>query len=262
MKKVIAIVLIMTLAISLAACGGKGGGGGGGGGGANIPNDDKGDPCNCCPECVQKECVCEECGGNDEYDCVCTAPDLGGIWTISFIDVTDSSPQAGAEGMFAQDITLSFVATGLNEGGFSGEYSGEGKMTGIQDSSGYESMAGGLIEVNANWAGPIAPVSFEVIDLASETPNSSDGPESLTPEDLKEKLIGQAMFSAAVDGSMGEAWYQEHVLGSGMDLGSGSGFTLNVEMHILVYDAGTAILYMTVPNLSESLVYWGTFTRE
>ena len=91
---------------------------------------------------------------------------------------------------------------------------------------------------------------------------NGDNPGSLTPEGLNEKLIGHAKFSAAVDGSMGEAWYQEHVVGSGMDLGSGSAFTLNVEMHILVYDAGTAILYMTVPGLTKSLVYWGTFTRE
>ena len=134
-------------------------------------------------------------------------------------------------------------------------------MMGTQDSSGYEALAGGLIEVNADWAGPVSPVSFEIIDLTSGAPSGGDSPESLTPDDLNEKLIGHAKFPVAVDGSMGEAWYQEHVLGSGMDLGSGSEFTLNMEMQILVYDGGTAILYLTVPGLTDSLVYRGTFAR-
>ena len=260
MKKAFAIMLVLTLLISLAACGGDGGGGGGdgGGGGTTAPPANE-DPCPCCPECVQKECVCEECGDNDEYDCICAAPDVGGSWTISFIDVTDSAPQVGAEGMFAQDITLSFEASNLSVGDFSGQYSGEGKMMGVQDSSGYEAMAGGLIEVNSDWSGPILPVTFEVIDSSSGTPN--DDSESLTPGDLNEELKGYAKFSAVVDGTMGTSWYQENVLGSGMTLNEGAEFTLNVEMHILVYDGGTAILYMTVPGLSGTLMYRGTFTR-
>ena len=262
-KKLLAITLTLMVALSLAACGG-----GGTPPGINTTkppattpsgNDE---PCPCCPDCNQEECECAECSGNDVYDCKCAAPDLGGKWKIAFTDVTDSSPQTGAEGMFAQDITLCFEASSLSEGGLSGQYSGEGKMLGKQDSSGYEGMAGGLITVNSDWAGPIFPVSFEVIDLILATPADGDSLESLTPADLNEKLIGHAKFSATVDGTMGESWYQEHVLGTGMDLGSGSGFTLTVEMHILVYDAGTAILYMTVPNLSESLVYRGTITRE
>ncbi|MCL1830218.1 MAG: hypothetical protein FWG21_02180 [Oscillospiraceae bacterium] len=265
-KKIIAIVLILMLALPLAACGG----------GNNAPTNPPSnppaetpgvtpgndDPCPCCPNCNQEECVCEECGGNDEYDCVCAVPDLGGIWTISFMDVTDSSPSVGADGFLAYDITLSFVASSLNEGGFLGQYSGEGKMMGILDASDYEAMAGGLISLDSDWAGPIFPVSFEVIDSNSATPNGGDDPASLTPSDLYEKLIGHAKFSAAVDGTMGPSWYQENVLGTGRDFGTGSGFTLEVEMHILVYDAGTAILYMTVPGLTETLVYRGTITRE
>ena len=270
MKKVFGIILVMLLTLSLAACGGIGGIGGSAGGGSsvgkssstNIPNAEKDDPCDCCPECIQEECICEICGRDNEYDCLCTAPDLGGAWTISFTDVTDSSPQVGAEGMFAQVITLCFEASSLNEGGFSGQFSGEGKMLGKQDSSGYESLAGGLITVASDWAGPILPVSFEIIDSSSVAPAVDGNLESLKPENVNEKLIGYTKFSAAVDGTMGESWYQEHVLGSGLDLGTGSGFTLEVEMQILIYDAGTAMLYMTVPGLSESLVYRGTIARK
>ena len=246
---IIAAVMILTLFL-LTACGGN-----------RSPAPAK-DPCACCPDCIQEECICDECGGNDEYACVCAAADSGGTWTISFKDVTDSSPQAGAEGLFAQDITLYFEASNLGEGGFSGQYSGEGKMKGVQDSSGYESLAGGLIEVNSDWAGPIAPVSFEITNLTSGTPNDDESLKSLTPKDVHEKLIGHASFSAAVDGSMGESWYQEHVVGTGMDLGSGTGFTLEVKMHILIYDGGTSILYMTVPGLTDSLMYRGTITKE
>jgi len=141
------------------------------------------------------------------------------------------------------------------------QYSGEGKMMGVQDSSGYEAMAGGLIEVNSDWAGPILPLSFELIDLTSTTPNDVDNAEFVTPENLNENLIGYATFPAAVDGTMGKSWYQEHVLGSGMTLNEGAGFTLKVQMVLQVYDGGTAILNMTVPGLSGSLVYQGTFSQ-
>ena len=88
MKKILMVALTLILVLSLAACGGGGGGGdnggsAGGGGGAAAPTaagDD--DPCPCCPDCIQAECVCEECGGNDDYDCKCSAPGGGGPFTF------------------------------------------------------------------------------------------------------------------------------------------------------------------------------------
>ena len=85
MRKILMIALALMLVFSLAACGGGGDGGNGSGSGGgtaapSVAGDD--DPCPCCPECVQAECVCEECGGNDDYDCKCAAPGGGGSFTF------------------------------------------------------------------------------------------------------------------------------------------------------------------------------------
>jgi len=79
MKKISIIVLTLILVFSLVACrGGFGGNSGASGSSADVTNSstDK-DPCQCCPDCVQKECVCAECGDNDKYDCECAAPGVG-----------------------------------------------------------------------------------------------------------------------------------------------------------------------------------------
>jgi hypothetical protein len=119
MKKIFAIVLAIILALSLlTACkdavnapngGGNSGGGNSGGsnsggnsgapsGGGNsaptnppsnppattpsaTPSGDA-DPCPCCPDCIQKECECIECGENDKYDCECKLPDSEYNWRI------------------------------------------------------------------------------------------------------------------------------------------------------------------------------------
>ena len=86
MKKIFAIALVLALVFSLAACGGGGDGAAGGdgtGGGAPaspVSSEDE-DPCPCCPDCIQAECVCEECGGNDDYDCKCSAPEAASAKT-------------------------------------------------------------------------------------------------------------------------------------------------------------------------------------
>jgi len=95
---VIAGILVVAFAISfgLAACSGSGGNipsggnnGASGNGNAAVPttapsatpsgNDD---PCPCCPDCIQKECECAECGENDDYDCECKLPGGGGAFTF------------------------------------------------------------------------------------------------------------------------------------------------------------------------------------
>jgi hypothetical protein len=86
MKKLFAITLILILAFTLfAGCGGGGNGGGGNGSGggnaAQVSNDNE-DPCPCCPECIQKECECIECGESD--DCECKMPGGGGMGPLAF----------------------------------------------------------------------------------------------------------------------------------------------------------------------------------
>ena len=98
MKKYFKLVLVMILALSLlTACGG--GGGSSGGTDNDKPktqtvndkatddeeeNDEEEieiDPCPCCPDCLQIDCECFECGESD--DCECVLPG-GGIGPLTF----------------------------------------------------------------------------------------------------------------------------------------------------------------------------------
>ena len=86
MKKSIVVALAILLALSLlTACGGNSNtpaNTSGGNNAANSPvispseNPSGGDdPCPCCPNCIQKECECADCGDSD--DCECKSP--GGL---------------------------------------------------------------------------------------------------------------------------------------------------------------------------------------
>jgi len=135
MKKLLIIALMLILVLSLAACGGSGGGGdnGGsaGGGGAAAPaaaGDD--DPCPCCPNCIQKECECIECGDNDKYDCKCKLPGGGSItYNIEiknkWVDIDSTCPYPGECGM--ESIALATVTMGPTGTGYSGTASGTGE---------------------------------------------------------------------------------------------------------------------------------------
>ncbi|MCL1895992.1 MAG: hypothetical protein FWG03_05540 [Clostridiales bacterium] len=85
MKKffVLGVVIVMTLFL-LAACGGGSAGGddSAGGGGTAAPATEAGDdPCPCCPDCIQEECECAECGDSD--GCKCRLPGgPGGPYTF------------------------------------------------------------------------------------------------------------------------------------------------------------------------------------
>ena len=66
-KRFTAIALILMLALSHAAYG--------------LSDTPSGkDPCPCCPDCVQEECVCAECGDSD--NCKCSASDIQYNWRI------------------------------------------------------------------------------------------------------------------------------------------------------------------------------------
>ena len=75
-----AIILMLVYILALAGCGGgsSGAGGGGdgapsGGGAAAASAESKNaDPCECCPDCIQKDCACEKCA--DSKDCKCYPP--------------------------------------------------------------------------------------------------------------------------------------------------------------------------------------------
>jgi len=136
MKKVFMIALALMLVFALAACGGGGGGGDGGGsrddgssgGGTAAPTatgDD--DPCPCCPDCIQAECVCEECGGNDDYDCKCSAP--GGGEPFTFLVEIDTN-FVGSLGQVYRTIgTATVTLDDFDESGWFGSAEGYGIYT-------------------------------------------------------------------------------------------------------------------------------------
>ena len=119
-KRLMTIVLTMVLALTLlTACpfGSDTPDGGTSGGGdvaappeatptpteTPVPTPEPKDPCPCCPDCIQEECECVECGDSD--DCKCKLPgsvgsftflveidinqiDSGGKSIISFVEAT------------------------------------------------------------------------------------------------------------------------------------------------------------------------------
>ena len=103
MKKALAMILVIILALSLlTACGrgGTSGGSDGASGGDNISAPSEGtlspvdpaespelmqepkDPCPCCPDCIQVECGCEKCADSD--DCKCTPGSLSDYPPITY----------------------------------------------------------------------------------------------------------------------------------------------------------------------------------
>jgi len=224
-----------------------------------------------------------------------------GIWRISFSD-TDSTPQRGAENLMVHIITLVFDALKTGGEDMFGHYMGEGTLVDRQDNSGFHAAAGGLLSLGMGWAGPIEPVSFELIyatldpedgdeDLGSLVsskddddlaplvppnddddlaplvpPNDDDDLGSLVPpqpEGWRGKLIGYAMFTMTVHSNIDENWYQEHVLGSGGPAARENlSSTFDWEIYIQAYDSGMAILYITEPGYSKRLEFWGRISRK
>ena len=73
-KKLASIALAMVCALSLlTACGS-------GGSAPTPPSSGNVDPCPCCPNCIQEECECAECGDSD--GCKCSLPDTQYDWRI------------------------------------------------------------------------------------------------------------------------------------------------------------------------------------
>ena len=89
MKRFFIAMMVIALMLSLmTGCGGGGAGGGGGGGDNAAPaGNESEDPCSCCPDCVQKECECVECGERDI--CECKMPRGGGPLTYDIAIETE-----------------------------------------------------------------------------------------------------------------------------------------------------------------------------
>jgi len=85
MKKWIALLLAVLMMFSLAACGEDKDTPAG-----NTSTPNGGDPCVCCPDCIQKECECAECG--DNTDCKCKLPGGSALTYDIVIDVENSCP--------------------------------------------------------------------------------------------------------------------------------------------------------------------------
>ncbi|MCL1830219.1 MAG: hypothetical protein FWG21_02185 [Oscillospiraceae bacterium] len=116
-KRFISIALMLILAFSLVACGG----------GSTPPREnatnpppttpgatpsDKDDPCPCCPNCVQKDCECAECG--DSEDCECELPgndDTQYDWRI-FGEGEQPFTTPGMMGMNKMIVKLDLVKQG------------------------------------------------------------------------------------------------------------------------------------------------------
>ena len=134
MKKILVIAVALILLLSLAACGGGGGGGGGDNGGsadgdgtaapASTNNDD---PCPCCPDCIQAECVCEECGDNDDYDCKCSAP--GGGDSFTFLVEMDINVTASTGKSSRTIVETTVILNEFNSSSWAGETEAVGEHT-------------------------------------------------------------------------------------------------------------------------------------
>jgi len=254
MKRILIIALALTLVFALAACSGGGGGGDNGtpdGGTAApaAPGDD--DPCPCCPDCVQAECVCEECGGNDDYDCKCSAPGGDGFGTISFDMAAASSPNRNLPSYFVENYTLDFTATRVGSGTTFGNFTGTGYMVNEMDTSGAVEASGGKILIDEmGWEGPLSNTSFELVK-----------PEEVALTADEEEALALLATALAVSNSSSISWSVtgEHFL-VGTDGGGTAPMAETYELtyYIVVYKNGKAELYLFGTTASDVLCFQGT----
>ena len=125
MKKAYIIALALVLVFALAACGGGGDGGSSGGGTAAPTTNTDEDPCACCPDCVQKECVCAECVDNDKYDCKCSAPG-GGEGPFVFLVEIDTNLTGSLGQVYRTIGTATVTLDDFDDSGWFGSADGYG----------------------------------------------------------------------------------------------------------------------------------------
>lgn len=128
MKRVIAIVLIIIMGVSMfSSC-------------STLKktdeklnNDNNEDSCSCCPNCIQEECECIECGSSN--DCECKSSNYEGGWVIAFENATVSSPNKNLPQYFIEIYTLNFISTKAEGASMLGEYTANGDLVNIMDTS-------------------------------------------------------------------------------------------------------------------------------
>ena len=136
MKKFFAIGVVVIMALFLlGACGGgstggsgsAGGGGFAGGGGSTAAPAVEGgdDPCACCPDCVQKDCVCDECADSD--DCLCTAG--GGDGPFTFLVEIDTNFIGSLGQVYRTTGTATVTLDDFDSSGWFGSAEGFGEYS-------------------------------------------------------------------------------------------------------------------------------------
>ena len=245
MKKVLIVIIIMFLSLSvLSSCSLM-----------KKPSDDKDndDPCPCCPNCIQKDCECIECGDSD--DCECKLPNGGEFdWIIVFDEATASSPNKQLPQYFIECYTLNLKVT--KSGGETpfGEFSGNGDLENVMDTSGALAASGGKSLVDEmEWEkAPLEDISFvlygddDILDLSDD-----DIPSLISPLGVstKEHVSWSVIARRHVVGNNGEGEKEIPT-------------TFELSYRIVIYKDGIAELYLYDTTAQDTLCFQGVVEKK